>query len=47
MGFGNLTFIIDGVEYDIPSHHFMERYYNVYETGDSVCTTSITELDIL
>lgn len=45
--FGELTFVIDGVDYPIPSHHFMERYYNVYESGDSVCTTSITQLDIL
>lgn len=47
MGFGNLTFVINGIDYNIPSHHFMERYYNVYEDGDSVCTTSISELDIL
>mmetsp|Transcript_13067 Transcript_13067/g.9468 ORF Transcript_13067/g.9468 Transcript_13067/m.9468 type:complete len:82 (+) Transcript_13067:903-1148(+) len=46
-GFANLTFVIDGVEYDLPSHHFMERYTNVFEEGDSICMTSISELDIL
>ena len=45
--FGNLTFVIDGINYDLPSHHFMERYMNVFEDGDSVCMTSISELDIL
>lgn len=44
--FGDLTFIIDGSEYKVPSHHFMERYFNVYEEGDSVCMTSISKLDI-
>eukprot|EP00350_Pseudokeronopsis_sp_OXSARD2_P010015 CAMPEP_0170551034 /NCGR_PEP_ID=MMETSP0211-20121228/9050_1 /TAXON_ID=311385 /ORGANISM="Pseudokeronopsis sp., Strain OXSARD2" /LENGTH=170 /DNA_ID=CAMNT_0010857933 /DNA_START=672 /DNA_END=1184 /DNA_ORIENTATION=- len=45
--FANLTFVIDGVDYDLPSHHFMERYTNVFEEGDSICMTSITDLDIL
>ena len=47
LDFGNLTFVIDGVNYDIPSNHFMELYYNVYTMGDSICTTSITSLDIM
>ncbi len=46
LNFGTLTFVINGIDYDVPSHHFMERYYNVYEDGDSVCMTSITTLDI-
>jgi hypothetical protein len=46
LDFGDLSFVIDGKDYPIPSHHFMERYYNVYKSGDSVCMTSITQLDI-
>ena len=45
--FGTLTFVINGVDYDIPSHHFMEQYNDVYEPGDVVCMTSITDLDIM
>jgi hypothetical protein len=44
--YGMLTFVINGVDYDLPSSHYMARYYNVYEQGDSVCMTSITKLDI-
>ena len=32
--FGTITFVINGINYDIPSHHYMERYVNVYEYGD-------------
>ena len=28
--FGTLTFVIDGTDYDIPSHHFMDQYNDVY-----------------
>lgn len=45
--FGSLTFVINGKKYDIPSHHFMDNYKNVYEKGDQMCMTSITNLDIL
>lgn len=45
-GFGTLTFVIDGIDYNVPSHHFMEKYINVFEFGDSVCSTSIVPLDI-
>ena len=38
---------MDGLNYSIPSHHFMEMYQNVSEPGDSVCVTSITQLDIM
>ena len=44
--FGNLTFVIDGHDYDVPSHHFMDLYHDVYMPGDSVCMTSISALDI-
>lgn len=45
--FGTLTFVIDGIDYDLPSHHFMEKYDNVFEEGDSVCMDSFVQLDIL
>ena len=44
--FGTLTFVVDGVDYDIPSHHFMDVFHGVYRMNDSVCMTSITNLDI-
>lgn len=46
-GFGTMTFVIDGLDYNIPSHHFMELYVNVFEFGDSICSTSIQRLDIM
>lgn len=46
-GFGTLTFVIDGLDYNVPSHHFMERYVNVFEYGDSICSISIQPLDIM
>ena len=34
--YGDLTFVINGVEYSVPSHHWMEREYNKdKETGGS------------
>jgi hypothetical protein len=44
--FGTLTFVVDGKDYDIPSHHFMDVFHGVYKSNDSVCMTSITNLDI-
>ena len=44
--FGTLSFVINGIDYDLPSHHFMERYYNVFEQGDSVCMSTLVTLDI-
>ena len=44
---GDLTYVIDGVEYNLPSHHYVERYTNVFEEGDSVCSHTLAVLDIL
>jgi len=38
--------VIDGIDYDVPSHHFMDVYEDVYEKGDQYCMTSISTLDI-
>ena len=38
--------MVDGIDYNVPSHHFMDVYRNVYKKGDSYCMTSITTLDI-
>ena len=46
-GLGKLTYVIDGVDYDLPSHHYYERYTNVFEEGDSVCAHTFATLDIL
>ncbi len=32
--FGTLTYVINGIDYDVPSHHFMAAYQDVYEPGD-------------
>ena len=45
--FGTLSYVIDGIDYTIPSHHFMSLYTDVYQPGDSVCMTSMTDLDIM
>lgn len=45
-GFGRMTFVINGVDYDIPSHHLMERYVDVFEEGDSLCMSNLVPLDI-
>jgi hypothetical protein len=43
--FGTLTYTIDGVDYDISSSHFMERFKN--DDGETYnCEFTITELDI-
>jgi hypothetical protein len=44
--FGTLTFVVDGIDYNVPSHHFMDVFHNVYRSGDTYCMTSITALDI-
>jgi hypothetical protein len=31
IGLGTLTFTIDGIDYDLPSHHFMERFVDVFQ----------------
>jgi hypothetical protein len=42
--FGTLTYVIDGVDYDISSSHFMERFQT--PEGGYNCEFTITELDI-
>ena len=42
-----LVYVIDGVHYELPSHHYMERYRNFKEEGDSVCAHTMATLDIL
>ena len=46
MSFGKMTFVIDGIDYDLPSHHFIEKFYDVFEKGDSVCMSTISTLDV-
>jgi len=43
--FGTLTYTIDGVDYDISSSHFMERFRD--EEGTYICEFTIAELDIM
>lgn len=42
--FGTMQYTIDGVDYSIPSSHFMERFEG--QNGESTCEFTITELDI-
>jgi hypothetical protein len=46
-GFGTIVYVIDGIDYALPSHHFMELYENVFDDGVDICTNTIAELDIL
>ena len=43
--FGNMTFVVEGVSYDIPSHHWMTRTSGMYgSSGD--CSAAIQKLDV-
>jgi hypothetical protein len=42
---GDLTFVINGVEYPIPSHHWVDRNPNKND-GKSTCTTYLSELNV-
>jgi hypothetical protein len=42
-GFGDITFVIDGIDYDLPSKHWMEKYES---DGISFCTSLFSSLDI-
>ena len=42
--FGELTFVVNGVSYDMPSHHWMERSSQEY--GEGKCKSSIQQLDV-
>ena len=44
--YGNLTFVINGVDYDLPSHHWMERETNADKEEGGSCSTSIGPLDV-
>ena len=42
---GDLTFTINGVDYDIPSHHWMERDVSIDQT-QGWCQTTVGQLDV-
>lgn len=44
-GFGDMTFTINGVDYDIPSHHWMERDVS-RDHKQGYCQTYISQLDV-
>ena len=44
--YGNLTFIINGVDYSLPSHHWMEREIDTTINEGGSCSTSIGALDV-
>ena len=35
--YGNLTFVINGIDYDVPSHHWIEREYNKEKETGGTC----------
>ena len=46
---GDITFVIGGMDYDIPSHHWNGRAKPEFETflgHDGVCSSTIEPLDI-
>ena len=44
--YGDLTFVINGKEYALPSHHWMEREYNSSLEAGGSCSTTIGPLDV-
>ena len=38
--------MIDGIDYDLPSHHWMEREINRDLEKGGMCATSIGQLDV-
>ena len=44
-GFGDLTYVINDIEYPIPSHHWMKRTVNSSDNS-STCNHSIGTLDV-
>lgn len=40
-GLGTLTFVIGGIDYEIPSHHFMQMFADLFEEGDRVCIDTV------
>jgi hypothetical protein len=45
-GYGTLTFVLDGIDYDIPSTHWMKHYSDVAAKNDSYCISAISAVDI-
>jgi len=43
---GELTFIINGIPYSVPSHHWIERNFPFYSPEQSTCQTYVSELTI-
>ena len=43
--YGKLTFVIGGTNYDLPSHHWMERDVSV-DQSEGWCQTTIGQLDV-
>lgn len=44
--FGNLTFVINGEHYDLPSNHWTDRDVNVDQEQGGVCHLNVHTLDI-
>lgn len=44
---GVLTYVIEGIDYELPSNQFMSHATDVMEPGDSICFSNISKLDIL
>ena len=44
--YGNITFVINGIDYDLPSHHWMEREVNRGIEKGGTCATTIGVLDV-
>ena len=46
MQFGDLTYVINGVEYTLPSHHWISRSIDENDPKGGQCSDIITELDV-
>jgi len=45
-GYGDLTYVINGIEYPIPSHHWMQREVNTKDDSGDNCENTIGTLDV-
>ena len=46
LSFGDLTYVINGVDYDMPSHHWIRYKVDSSKTKGGTCKSNINQLDV-
>ena len=46
LNFPDMTYVINGIHYDMPSHHWVRRTINDKKPKGGVCSSMIAELDV-